>query len=112
MTRAPFALALVAALAACRALPAYPPEPPPIVTPPDRDGRGSALGGLCETLRAQSCPEGAPLKNGQTCFEHLTHLSARVTIPVTCLQGATTREAIRACGSESELRFACSEVQR
>lgn len=80
------------------------PQPPVI----DRDGVGSELGGICAALKDAGCPEGQPLANGRTCFEHLASLSGEVIIPGACasVRGA---EAIRRCGDRrTTLTFRCA----
>ncbi len=98
------ALALVVvALVACRPIP---PKPTP---PADRDGLGTPIGVACVQLRALGCPEGTPTKLGRTCFEHLTALAELAEVPTACVAGASSREAVRACGSSTTTRFRCAE---
>lgn len=75
--------------------------------PPDRDGLGTDLGETCASLRGAGCPEGEPLPDGQTCFEHLTEMSVQVVVPTACLRAAKAPEVVRSCGGPSELRFRC-----
>jgi hypothetical protein len=82
----------------------------PVVAPVDvdRDQVGTPLGAACANLRTLACPEGSPTELGETCFEHLTKLSATAAIPTACVTGAKTQDALRACGSDAQVRFRCS----
>ncbi len=104
MTRALRVVLTTAALFACR------PAPPPVEpSPVARDGLGTTLGAACVRLRDLGCPEGGPTKQGRTCFEHLSGLAELVDVPAACVAGASSRDAVRACGSSATTRFRCAE---
>ncbi len=73
----------------------------------DRDAPSTRIGRACVALRANRCPEGAPLHDGRTCYEHLSSLGTRIVIPAECVGRATSTEDVRDCGGPNELRFRC-----
>lgn len=82
----------------------------PVVAPVDpqpQDGPPSVYVLACDQLTRLGCPEGERTKSGSTCAEHLERMSDLVVVPLSCVEAAPTREAVRECGTHGTLRFRC-----
>lgn len=74
----------------------------------DRDAPSSPIGRTCVSLQRVGCPEGDPLPNGRSCYDHLSDVALRINIPTRCVEDATTAADVRSCGDgKTELRFRC-----
>ena len=114
MNRAVLALAFFVSACACTQ-PAEKPwdAVPPAPKLPEGDGLDTPLGAACAHLRELGCPEGeARTRNGKTrtCYQTmlLAQDSTKATVPVECVRGAPTREAVRECGDRNrDITFRC-----
>jgi len=98
------ALALIAAIAACTPIAPKPPvSEDPTEYPPSSFGLEAGSGTPCESacarLAALHCPEAKPTKSGVACAELCARTEQRLeNLPTTCVAGATSIPAVRACG--------------
>jgi len=58
----------------------------------------SPCGKACEALRAVGCPEGAPTKQGVSCYQGCLSMARHQRVPTACWISRTSREGVRQCG--------------
>lgn len=79
--------------------PGYPDEVVTVYPEDSAEAAASPCGRACAQLRELGCPEGAASTTGVSCYRVCVHASQLKSLRPSCVAGAKSVDAVRACGT-------------